>query len=76
MRIATNRPRRTLKNLLQESDVAVGERRQLPLVFAGETLVHVPGVATAPEYAAAPDEAGLSFRVVATEKRGNDPPAC
>ncbi|MBK8017823.1 MAG: tRNA lysidine(34) synthetase TilS [Betaproteobacteria bacterium] len=64
MRVATNRPRRTLKNLLQESDVAVWERRRLPLVFAGETLVHVPGVATAPEVAASPDEAGLSFRIL------------
>jgi len=32
-------PRRTLKSLLQEAHVPVGQRAQLPLIFAGERLV-------------------------------------
>ena len=34
-------PRRTLKSLLQEAHVPVGERARLPLLFAGDTLLAV-----------------------------------
>jgi tRNA(Ile)-lysidine synthetase-like protein len=34
-------PRRTLKSLLQESHLPIGERARLPLVFSGETLLAV-----------------------------------
>ena len=34
-------PRRTLKSLLQESHLPVGERARLPLVFSGATLLAV-----------------------------------
>jgi len=42
-RLAVNagRPRRSLKSLLQEARVPIGERARLPLVFAGERLVAV-----------------------------------
>lgn len=40
-----NRPTRTLKNLLQEAGLPPWQRRRLPLVFCGETLVAVPGIA-------------------------------
>lgn len=39
-----NRPTRTLKNLLQEAGLPPWQRRRLPLVFCGETLVAVPGI--------------------------------
>lgn len=38
------RPRRSLKNLLQEARVAPWQRECLPLLFHGEQLVWVPGV--------------------------------
>jgi len=34
-------PRRTLKTLLQESHLPIGERARLPLVFSGATLLAV-----------------------------------
>jgi tRNA(Ile)-lysidine synthase len=34
-------PRRTLKSLLQESHLSIGERARLPLVFSGATLLAV-----------------------------------
>jgi tRNA(Ile)-lysidine synthetase-like protein len=34
-------PRRTLKSLLQESHLPIGERARLPLVFSGTTLLAV-----------------------------------
>lgn len=37
-------PRRTLKSLLQESHLPIGERARLPLVFAGATLLAVGSV--------------------------------
>ncbi|MGH8633401.1 MAG: tRNA lysidine(34) synthetase TilS [Burkholderiales bacterium] len=39
-----SRPRRSLKNLLQESRVAPWERERLPLIFCGEVLVWAPGI--------------------------------
>jgi tRNA(Ile)-lysidine synthase len=42
-----NRPARTLKNLLRESSVPAGERGQLPLLYAGDCLVWVPGIGVA-----------------------------
>ncbi len=38
------RPRRTLKNLFQESGVPPWERERLPLLWRGEDLVWVPGI--------------------------------
>lgn len=54
------RPRRTLKNLLQELTIPPWQRDLLPLLFCGEELVCVPGVAIAHEYRVRPDEEGVS----------------
>jgi tRNA(Ile)-lysidine synthase len=37
-------PRRTLKSLLQESHLPIGQRARLPLVFSGLTLLAVGGL--------------------------------
>lgn len=62
MRLAPNRPSRTLKNLLHETLVPEWERGRMPLVFAGEALVWVPGVGQDFRFAAAPDEPGVMPR--------------
>ncbi|HET9650835.1 MAG TPA: tRNA lysidine(34) synthetase TilS, partial [Usitatibacter sp.] len=59
IRLGPGRPTRTLKNLLQERDVAPGERSRLPLLFHGGDLVWVPGVGIAAEYACQPGKPGL-----------------
>lgn len=50
---------RTLKNLLQEQQVPPWRRERLPLLYCGEKLVCVAGVAIAAEYQAMADEAGI-----------------
>jgi tRNA(Ile)-lysidine synthase len=54
-----HRPRRALKNLFQERGVPPWRRDRLPLVYCGEEIVSVPGVADACEFVAEPDERGL-----------------
>lgn len=44
--------RRSLKNLLQERQVPPWQRERLPLLYCGDELVCVPGVAIAAEYRA------------------------
>jgi tRNA(Ile)-lysidine synthase len=44
LRPDARRPRRSLKNLLQEARLAPWLRSRLPLLFAGEELVYVPGI--------------------------------
>ena len=51
---------RTLKNLLQEHHVPPWQRDRLPLLYCGDDLVCVPGVAIAAEYQAVAEEAGIS----------------
>ena len=41
----SDRPRRTVKNLLQEAGLPPWERERLPYIYCGERLVCVPGVA-------------------------------
>jgi tRNA(Ile)-lysidine synthase len=53
------RPRRTLKNLFQESGIPPLRRDRLPLLFCGEDLVWVPGVGIDARYQALPHAAGL-----------------
>jgi tRNA(Ile)-lysidine synthase len=60
IRLAADRPTRTLKNLLQERDVPMWQRENLPLLFHGDRLVWVPGVGIAAEYACPAGETGLS----------------
>lgn len=60
IRLAADRPTRTLKNLLQEREVPQWQRENLPLLFHGERLVWVPGVGIAAEYACPAGGQGLS----------------
>lgn len=41
---ACNRPRRSLKNLLQEALIPPWERNVMPLLFCEDTLIWVPGI--------------------------------
>ena len=59
IRLAADRPTRTLKNLLQEHGVSVWQRQNLPLLFHGENLVWVPDVGIAAEYACKAAEEGF-----------------
>jgi tRNA(Ile)-lysidine synthase len=59
LRPECGRPRRTLKNLLQERGVPPWRRERLPLVYCGEELVSVPGVGDECGYQADTGEAGL-----------------
>ena len=56
---ASGRPRRTVKNLLQEAGVAPWARACLPYIYSGERLVCVPGVAIDCRFQADRDEAGV-----------------
>ncbi len=53
------RPRRSLKNLLQEAALPPWEREALPLLFSGEHLVWVPGIGIDCEFQATAGEPGL-----------------
>lgn len=53
------RPRRSLKNLLQESAIPPWERETLPLLFSGDELVWVPGIGVDCGFQARPGEAAL-----------------
>jgi tRNA(Ile)-lysidine synthase len=56
-----DRPPRTLKDVLRDAAVPPWERAALPLVFAGDGLAAVPGVACDPRYAAAPGTPGATL---------------
>jgi tRNA(Ile)-lysidine synthase len=53
------RPRRSLKNLLQEARIPPWERERLPLIFCGEKLVWAPGIGVDCAFQAARVEAAL-----------------
>ena len=53
------RPRRSLKNLMQEASIPPWQRFTLPLLFCGEKLAWVPGIGTDCELQAAPEEMGI-----------------
>ncbi|HTS21789.1 MAG TPA: tRNA lysidine(34) synthetase TilS [Casimicrobiaceae bacterium] len=61
IRLAANRPTRAVKKLLQEAGMPQWEREALPLVWAGDELVAVPGIGVALAFQAAPGEA--SWRI-------------
>jgi tRNA(Ile)-lysidine synthase len=54
---------RRLKNLLQENAVPPWQRERLPLLFCGDELVCVVGVAIAAAFQCAPDEEGVLPRL-------------
>jgi tRNA(Ile)-lysidine synthase len=66
LRPAPNAATRTLKNLLQEHHVPPWQRDRLPLLYCGEELVCVLGVAIAAEYQAVGEEAGVRLSALAT----------
>jgi tRNA(Ile)-lysidine synthase len=53
------RPRRSLKNLLQEAAVAPWQRERVPLLFCGDILVWVPGVGIACDFQAQEGEPAI-----------------
>ncbi|BBI99843.1 tRNA(Ile)-lysidine synthase [Ferrigenium kumadai] len=55
---------RTLKKLLQEHQVPPWRRERLPLLYCGDELVCVAGVAIAAGYQAGPKEAGVRLLLV------------
>ena len=59
LRLAANRPSRSLKNLFQEAGVPSWEREGLPLLYCGEELVWVPGLGVAAAYRTGRGRAGL-----------------
>ena len=59
LRLAPDRPSRTLKNLFQEAGIPPWERDRLPLVYCGEDLVWVPGLGIAAAYRAGRGRPGL-----------------
>ena len=54
-----HRPRHSLKNLLQEARVPPWLRDRLPLLFAGDTLVYVPGIGVDCDFQALGRERGV-----------------
>lgn len=54
---------RSLKNLLQQHNIPPWQRERLPLLYCGDELVCVAGVAVAAEYRAMGDEAGIEVRL-------------
>ena len=60
IRLESSRPRRALKNLLQEAKLPPWRRKTLPLLFCDQTLVWVPGIGIDLEFVARADEPGLA----------------
>ncbi|HZW24156.1 MAG TPA: tRNA lysidine(34) synthetase TilS [Gallionella sp.] len=58
-----NAAKRSLKNLLQEHGVPPWRRERLPLVYCGDELVCVVGVAVAAEYQAGEREAAVTVEL-------------
>jgi len=59
LRLAANRPSRSLKNLFQEAGVPPWERDRIPLLYCGEELVWVPGLGIAAGFRAARGRPGV-----------------
>lgn len=59
MHVAANRPRRTLKNMLQESHVPHWLRWRIPLLYCSEELAWVAGIGIDCRFVATGDEPGL-----------------
>jgi tRNA(Ile)-lysidine synthase len=59
LRVHARRPRRSLKNLLQETHVPPWLRARVPLLFCGEALVCVPGIGIDTAFHARRDERGI-----------------
>ena len=55
-------PSRTLKSLLREAAVPVWLRMHWPLVYAGDELIAVPGVAVHAHWLAGPGDAAFAIQ--------------
>ncbi len=58
-RPACNRPRRSLKNLMQEAVIPSWNRDTVPLLFCGEQLIWVPGIGIDCEFQVKSDQPGI-----------------
>ena len=56
IKLAINRPRRSVKKLLQEARLSQWQRQALPLVWCGDTLAAVPGIGVDLAFQAEPNE--------------------
>jgi tRNA(Ile)-lysidine synthase len=61
LKIAANRPGRTLKNLLQEAGIPAALRSRWPLIAHAGGLVAVPGIGVGVDWQCPPDETGWTF---------------
>lgn len=61
IRLSATRPRRSLKNLLQEAKIPPWHRDALPLLFCDETLIWVPDIGVDVTFVADEAEPGLLF---------------
>ncbi len=61
LRPDVSRPRRTLKNLLQEARIPPWQRARMPLLFCGESLVWVPEIGVDAGFAAGPNQDSISI---------------
>ena len=59
IKLEAGRPRQSLRNLLPQQGVPPWQRELLPLLYCGDELVLVPGVADAASYAAQAGEEGV-----------------
>jgi tRNA(Ile)-lysidine synthase len=58
IKLAINRPRRSVKKLLQEARLSQWQRQALPLVWCGDMLAAVPGIGVDLAFQAGHDEPG------------------
>ena len=68
-----NRPRRSLKKLLQEAAIPSWQRERLPLLYSGEILVAAPGIGIDCAFQAKPGENALRFDWLPTYAEPIDP---
>jgi len=59
LQLVSGRPRRSLKNLMQESRVPPWQRDRLPLLFCGNRLIWVPEIGVASDFRARRGEASV-----------------
>ena len=61
IKLAINRPRRSVKKLLQEARLSQWQRQALPLVWCGDMLAAVPGIGVDLAFQAEHDEPGWNL---------------
>lgn len=71
LRPDAHRPRRALRNLLQENAVPPWERQRLPLLWIGGRLAWVGGIGCDAAFACPPGEAGILPSWESRERDGN-----